>query len=113
MKISIIVTVFNEGEAIRTLMDSLCGQTRRPDELIMVDAGSEDDTVAIIREYEGRLPLTVRVIPGCNISEGRNRAIEIADGELIASTDAGVALSPDWLAEIVAPFERPEPPEEQ
>jgi len=42
--------------------------------------------------------------PGTNISQGRNAAIAGASGEIIASTDAGVRLSPDWLEELVSPF---------
>jgi cellulose synthase/poly-beta-1,6-N-acetylglucosamine synthase-like glycosyltransferase len=34
-------------------------------------------------------------------------AVDAATGEIIASTDAGVHLSPDWLAALLEPFERP------
>lgn len=102
--ISIIVTVLNEGESIRRLMDSLVGQTRQPDEIVIVDGGSRDNTVAVLSEYEGRLPLRILVKPGANISAGRNRAIEAAQGDLIAVTDAGVWLEPDWLERIAAPL---------
>jgi glycosyltransferase involved in cell wall biosynthesis len=42
--------------------------------------------------------------PGTNISQGRNAAIAEASGEIIASTDAGVRLSPSWLEELVSSF---------
>jgi glycosyltransferase involved in cell wall biosynthesis len=102
--ISVIVTVLNEGESIRRLMDSLVAQTQPPDEVVIVDGGSRDNTVAILREYEGALPLRVLVEPGANISAGRNRAIAAAQGDIIAATDAGVMLEPDWLARITAPL---------
>jgi glycosyltransferase involved in cell wall biosynthesis len=113
MKISVIVTVFNEGKAISRLLDSLAAQTRAPDEVVVVDGGSTDDTLSVLRTYAagGRLPLRVLVEPGANISRGRNVAIAAACGEVIASTDAGVRLAPDWLAELVAPFEAPDPPQ--
>jgi cellulose synthase/poly-beta-1,6-N-acetylglucosamine synthase-like glycosyltransferase len=44
------------------------------------------------------------VEPGSNISTGRNRAIEAAQGEIIAVTDAGVVLEADWLAQITQPL---------
>ena len=109
--VSVIVTVLNEGESIRRLLDSLAAQTRPPDEVVIVDGGSTDDTVAQIEAYRDRLPLRVMVEPGANISRGRNLAIAAARGPLIASTDAGVRLSPNWLAALTAPFESPDPPQ--
>ncbi len=102
--ITVISTVLNEGESIRPLLDSLCAQTRPPDEVIFVDGGSRDHTVAVLREYADRLPLRVLVEPGCNISAGRNRAIAAAGGEIIAVTDAGVTLASDWLERITQPL---------
>ncbi|MCU0500209.1 MAG: glycosyltransferase [Anaerolineae bacterium] len=105
MRVSVICTVLNEGESIRRLMDSLIAQARQPDEIVIVDGGSRDNTVAVIQEYGNRLPLRVLVEPGANISRGRNVAIAAATGDVIASVDAGVWLEPVWLAELVAPLE--------
>ncbi len=104
MRTSVICTVLNEGESIRRLMDSLVAQTRQPDEIVIVDGGSQDNTVAILQSYADRLPLRVLVEPGANISAGRNAAIRAATGDAIASVDAGVWLEPAWLAELVAPL---------
>ncbi|MFN8376809.1 MAG: glycosyltransferase [Anaerolineae bacterium] len=43
--ITLITTVLNEGDNIRRLLDSLRTQTRQPDEIVIVDGGSRDDTV--------------------------------------------------------------------
>ena len=104
MRVSVICTVLNEGTGIRRLLDSLVAQTRRPDEVVIVDGGSRDNTVALLDAYAGRLPLQVLVRPGANISRGRNAAIGAATGDVIASTDAGVWLDPGWLEAIVAPL---------
>lgn len=111
MNISVIATVLNEGAAITRLMDSLAAQTRPPDEVIIVDGGSADNTVSLIESYAARLPVRVIVAPGANISRGRNIAIQAAAGPFIAATDAGVRLAADWLAELSAPFEAPQPPQ--
>jgi len=104
--VSVIVTVKNEAQAVHRLLDSLAAQTRPPDEVVIVDGGSTDGTVEVLEEYAtgGALPLKVLVRPGTNISQGRNAAIAEATGEIIASTDAGVRLSPNWLEELVSPF---------
>ncbi len=107
MKVSIIATVKNEGEGMRPLLDSLLDQTRPPDEVIICDGGSTDETPAVLDEYRQWLPLRVISAPGSNISQGRNRAIAAATGDVIAGTDAGVVLAPTWLEELIAPFADP------
>ena len=104
MKTSVIVTVKNEGESIHRLLDSLAAQTRAPDEVVVCDGGSNDGTLDVLHA-ETRLPLKVIVRPGANISQGRNAAIAEATGEVIACSDAGVVLAPEWLQELAAPFE--------
>jgi len=101
--VSVICTVLNEGQSITNLLNSLAAQTRPPDEVIVVDGGSTDETVSILKSFT-QLPLQVVVSPGANISRGRNMAIAAARGPIIASTDAGVRLHPRWLAELTQPF---------
>jgi glycosyltransferase involved in cell wall biosynthesis len=102
--ISLISTVLNEGDSIHGLLNSIAAQTCQPDEIILVDGGSHDQTVSIIQSYSDRLPVRVLVEQGCNISAGRNRAIGAAQGDVIAVTDAGVTLTPDWLQRITQPL---------
>lgn len=105
VKSSVIITVKNEGESLRPLLDSLIQQTRPPDEVVVCDGGSTDNTLSILREYQQWLPLQIAIAPGSNISQGRNRAIAAAAGPIIAATDAGVVLSPVWLEALTRPFE--------
>jgi glycosyltransferase involved in cell wall biosynthesis len=108
MRVSVICTVLNEGEAIRRLLEGLVAQTRPADEVVITDGGSTDNTVALINEYADRskipvrgLPLRVLVEPGANISRGRNLASAAATGDVIAATDAGVWLEPQWLERLI------------
>jgi glycosyltransferase involved in cell wall biosynthesis len=105
MPTTLVATVLNEEKSIHTLMESIAAQTRRPDEIIICDGGSTDQTPHIVRAYADRLPVRLIVLPGANISAGRNAAIKAAAHDLIAVTDAGVRLEPEWLARIVAPLE--------
>ena len=43
--------------------------------------------------------------PGANIAEGRNIGIRSAIGEVIATTDGGCRVEPDWLEKLTKPFE--------
>nr|MBP8293878.1 glycosyltransferase [Caldilineaceae bacterium] len=112
MRVSVIVTVFNERASIERLLDSLAAQTRRPNEVVICDGGSRDGTAELIADYARRFParlpgLRVIVTPGANISRGRNVAIAAAQGPIIAATDAGVRLSDVWLERLVEPWTQP------
>jgi len=107
MRVTVIFTVLNEAHSLPRLLDSLAAQTRSPDEVVVCDGGSTDGTLQILQQ-EDRLPIQVLSRPGANISEGRNAAIKAATGDVIAATDAGVRLAPQWLAHISAPFDDPQ-----
>lgn len=106
MKVSVIATVLNEGPAIERLLESLAGQTRPPDEVVIVDGGSTDGTLDVLHSWAAsrRLPLQVVERPGANISAGRNAAVAAATGDVVAVTDAGVRLESNWIEALVAPF---------
>lgn len=103
-RISLILTVKNEGDALRQLLDSICMQSLLPYEIVVTDGGSADNTITVLREYEQSLPLKIISIPQANISQGRNLAIAHAQGEIIACTDGGVVLHPNWLEAITRPI---------
>ncbi|MCB9849900.1 MAG: glycosyltransferase [Phycisphaerales bacterium] len=108
-KISVIVTVLNDAEGITALLDALVGQTRPPDEIVIVDGGSSDGTMAAIEAFDGG-DITIRALskPGVNIAAGRNLAITEASHDIIACADAGCVPDITWLEELVAPFADPE-----
>ena len=108
MQVSLALTVLNEGAHVRRLFDSIVKQTRPPDEVVVCDGGSSDDTLTVIAEYSNQLPLRTLNRSGANISTGRNAAIRAARGEIIAVTDSGVQLAPDWLQQLVAAFDHEE-----
>lgn len=104
MRISLILTVRNEAAALPRLLDSIAAQTRAPEQIVVVDGGSTDDTLDVLHAYASRLPLRVLSLPGSNISQGRNAAIRAADADIICSTDAGVRLDACWIEELVKPL---------
>lgn len=111
--VSVIVTVYNEIASIDGLLATLAVQVRQPDEVVVVDGGSNDGTLERLRAtVEGQVAapvwpagirLTVISAPGANISAGRNLAIRSAQGPWIAATDAGVRLEPQWLSQLMVP----------
>lgn len=105
LRVSLILTLRDEAVSLPALLESIAGQTRAADEIVVVDGGSSDATPAILGAWQSRLPLRVEVVPGANIAAGRNRALELTRGDVVAVTDGGVRLLPNWLARLVAPFE--------
>ncbi len=103
MKISFISTVFNEEATVKILLNSVLDQSRKPDEIILVDGGSTDKTVAEIENYEN---VKFFVEKG-NRSVGRNYALENSTGDIIVCSDAGCVLEKNWLKNIVKPFSEP------
>ena len=105
--VSLIATAYNERESISDLFTSILAQIRLPDEIIIVDAGSQDGTGELLRELSTRskIPLKVIIEPGVNVSEGRNIAIVNATNPIIAVVDFGCHVKPDWLGNLVSPFE--------
>jgi glycosyltransferase involved in cell wall biosynthesis len=106
LTVSVVATVLNESASIARLLDSLAAQTRRPDEVVIVDGGSSDGTLQFLqaRVSRGDLNLIVLSRPGANISAGRNAGILAAQGPAIACTDAGVFLEVDWLESLATPL---------
>lgn len=105
MKVSVILTVLNESKTIGPLLDSILAQSYMPDEIIVIDGGSSDDTHNILRGYcKNNTIIKFYVENGVNIAQGRNIAIEHACGEIIAVTDAGCKPDIKWLEMLVAPF---------
>jgi glycosyltransferase involved in cell wall biosynthesis len=99
---ALIVTVLDEADTIDALLESIAAQTCSPDEVVVVDGGSRDGTWARLESWTARLPLHLIRAPGAGIARGRNLAIEAASASVIAVTDAGVRLEPDWLAQLHA-----------
>ena len=105
MTLSLICTVRNERPTVDGLIASVEEQTLRPDEMIIVDSGSTDGTAEHLHTLGQNRPwLKVLVSEGASIAKGRNIAIEAAQGEIVAMTDAGVRLHPDWLRQITLPL---------
>ncbi len=104
LKVSVVLTVFNESETIKNVITNLFFQSRRPDEIVVCDGGSSDDTV---KKLDGLLKegLPLKIVIGKELCRGagRNRAISSAAYPLIALTDAGTSAHPDWLENILTP----------
>lgn len=104
LRVSIIVRALNEAAHLPALYAGLEGQTRRPDEVVLVDSGSSDESVAISEAAGAR----VIHIPSAEFSFGRalNWGCKAATGEILVFVSAHVYPVDDrWLERLVQPFE--------
>ncbi len=107
--ISLVSTIFNDRSGLVRFFAAMVAQTRVPDEIIVVDAGSKDGTWELMQAEAARTdrPWFFQALQEvrCNVARGRNLAIERASGGIIVSTDIGCNWDPEWVEELVAPLE--------
>lgn len=94
-----MTTVRNEARNIAAMLDSLVVQ-EGPLEVIVVDAGSEDPTRDIVKQYEKRYDFVHLYLRGGTRGAGRNFGISMAKGEAVAFIDGDAIANPFWLKEL-------------
>lgn len=100
-RIAVALATYNHAHFLRDALDSVLSQTRRPNEIIVVDDGSSDDPAAIVVDYPG-----VRMIRQVNqgLAAARNTAMAAAASEHILFLDADDVLAPEALEAAEACF---------
>ena len=101
---SVVVPALNEERHIGRLLGDVRCQTRRPREVIVVDAGSRDTTVAVAQGFTG-----VRILHGePPVASGRNLGGRSASGDVVIFLDADTRLPEEFLERFVEDFLRRE-----
>jgi glycosyltransferase involved in cell wall biosynthesis len=85
--VSAIITTYNYAHFIASAVESVLQQTRRPDEIVVIDDGSTDETANIVARYADA---GVRYVfqPNAGAGAARNRGLSETSGDLIAFLDA-------------------------
>ena len=103
MSISVLIPVYNAAPFVRAALDSVHAQTLQPDEIIVLDDGSEDNSREILRKEKG-----IRLLESEHkgVSAARNKLLSEASGDLIAFLDADDLWEPEKLARQFAYLEK-------
>ena len=104
LRVSAIIPLYNGGGHIAEAVASVVAQTRRPDELVVVDDGSTDDGVARLQTLSAPFPIRLVRQQRAGQSSARNRGVTAAVGELLAFLDQDDTWHPEHLQVLCQPF---------
>ncbi len=105
MKLSVIVPVYNEERYIERCLESIGNQTRRPEEVIVVDDGSKDNSKFKIQSAKLRYKFIFLEQEHQGPAAARNLGASKASGEILVFLDADMVYDKDFLKEMVKPIE--------
>jgi glycosyltransferase involved in cell wall biosynthesis len=94
---SIVVPMYNRGRLIGRAMASCLGQTFGDFEVVVVDDGSTDDSVAVVQRCPDPRIRLLQSPRNCGVCPARNRGVAAATGEWIVFLDSDDELAPDGL----------------
>jgi GT2 family glycosyltransferase len=99
--VAVTVVTYNSARFIRQCLECVLEQMPVPDEVVVVDNASHDETRGILREFEGR----IRVIYNSEnrgFAGGHNQAIACTTSAWVIVLNPDVRLSPHFLARLIA-----------
>ncbi|HVS58576.1 MAG TPA: glycosyltransferase family 2 protein [Candidatus Saccharimonadales bacterium] len=98
LTLSIVIPAYNEEMHLERCLQAIAAQTTMPDEVIVVDNNSTDQTVKIARQFP-----FVKVVQESRqgVLYARNAGFEAARSDIIGRIDADTLLPPDWVAHLV------------
>ena len=106
-KFVLVTTCWNEISSVQKWKEDVLAQSRQPDVISIVDAGSSDGTLERLEQWVAEDPrVRLEVWKKCNVAQGRNRAIANSDADIVVSTDMGCRLGLTWFEKLCEPFEK-------
>lgn len=100
--VSVVIPALNEEKYLPGVLKSLCQQTYKDFEILVVNNHSTDKTAEIAQKYGA----TVLLEKTIGVSDARQKGALHAIGEIVVSTDADAVVPADWLTRIVKAFEK-------
>ncbi|MGX5816675.1 glycosyltransferase family 2 protein [Chitinophaga lutea] len=103
--VGILVSTYNWPQALEVIFRSLMAQTRLPDEVLIADDGSGNDTAAVIHRYRSVFPFPLRHAwqedAGFRKSSILNKAMKLATTDYIIEIDGDILLHPHFIADHI------------
>ena len=107
-KIGIVLATYNGEKYLAQMLDSLVAQTRPADFIVAIDDGSKDNTPAILKSYQDRLPLQVTILEkNSGHRAAFSKALELAQPQLSSNDLIALADQDDvWLPQKLEILEK-------
>lgn len=108
IKVTVFTPTFNRANVLYRVFESLCSQTFKEFEWIIIDDGSSDNTRELVNSYilAGKFPIVYRYQENSGKHIAMNRAVEIAKGELFIIADSDDSFLPDAIEILVNEWEK-------
>ncbi|MDD3662000.1 MAG: glycosyltransferase [Candidatus Dojkabacteria bacterium] len=107
MKLSILLPAHNEEKAIRACIESCLNQTRKPDQIVVVNDGSTDRTQRILKSFGKKIEVITVYPAGGTKSKAQEKGIPHINGDVFITTDADTILDKRFVERIEKDFEDP------
>lgn len=107
MKVSVLIPAYNAEKYIAQCLGSVCNQTYRDLQIVVIDDGSKDSTLAVIlswAEKDNRIEVISRENKG--VSQTRNELIDCAKGDFVLFVDADDWIEHDMISTLVVLSEK-------
>jgi hypothetical protein len=102
--ITVGVITRNRASDLAEMLESLTLQSRPPDEVLVVDNGSTDETQSVLEKFSGRLPIRRHFLEAADIPGARNLVLELAAHDIVSFIDDDCLGEPGWLAAVETGF---------
>ena len=106
MRYSLIVPVYNRPDEVDELLESLCSQTEKDFEVVIVEDGSQRDCRAMVEKYADRLDVQYFAKPNSGPGQSRNYGAERARGDYFIVLDSDVVLPRAYIEEVSRELDR-------
>src|SRR5258708_3302796 len=94
MKISVVIPAYNGARTIGATLNSVLKQTVQPDEILVLNDGSTDDTAVVLEQYQN---ITVLDQENRGVAHARNVLSQQSTGDLVAFLDQDDLWHPRYL----------------
>ena len=108
MKVTVVIPNLNGEQLLKPCLDSLCGQTLRDFDVIIVDNGSTDRSLEVVGQYAGRLAVTtICYHENGGFAKAVNEGIRATDSEYVFLLNNDTVVGRHCLEELVGAMEHP------